>query len=523
MTTLPAFPGTKQRRPQHRRPSETLRRGVSFVLGRVQANVDMATAYRLGVASCTLLVFGLGFLLWDRFPFREDEAIYAYWALHFAHMDPWFLTVWPDKPPLFLWSLAGVFELFGPSPASARFLNMAITGLTVPVVAAIARRLWGPSAGLLAAVTFALNPFVLSFAPTAYTDPMLVLWGMVALYAALARRPFWAGMALGAAIMTKQQGVLFVPLVLGIMAGEWRMANGKWRETNAKSPPIPGPQSPSPDPRSPFVPFAIRHSLGLALVVLPIVLWDSQRWAVAPSPWDLAARNYGGLTLLAVDQWGARWREWGGLLWEMGGSWWVWMGVGVGVISGKAKGNAQRAPEKAKGKRGVDRRNFAARSPIPDPRSLIPNPQSLLFLWTVGFVAFHLFTTVQPWDRYLLPLAPMLALLAGWIGHRLIDPMGTAGRGDPGAGVDPAAAAAGAERGPGRRPPGRGPRGLRRAGTILGLGPSQCPRGRRALSSGIGLAARFLPLWPDPGQRRQLRSALDALSGLSGRQRGQDA
>ena len=373
MATLPVLPKDRQLR-----PTETLRRGVSFVLGWVRADVDGATGYRLGVMGATLLTFGLGFLLWDRFPLREDEAIYAYWARHFAHVDPWFLTVWPDKPPLFLWSLAGAFELFGASPAAARFVNMAATGLTVPVVAAIARRLWGPSAGLLAGITFALNPFVLSFAPTAFTDPLLVLWGMLALYAALARRPLWTGIALGAAIMTKQQGLLFVPLVVAaVLHGQGMMANGP-RPTH----------------------HAIRPTLlGLALVILPIILWDSQRWAVAPSPWDLAGRNYGGLSLLPVDQWWPRWRSWSDLLWYVGGSWAAWLGL-LAMAWGKAKGNI----------------GGSTRSRILSPASRLPSPTPLLLLWTAGFLAFHLFTTVQPWDRYLLPLAPMMALLVGWMG-----------------------------------------------------------------------------------------------------------
>ncbi len=88
--------------------------------------------------------------------------------------------------------------------------------------------------------------------------------------------------------------------------------------------------------------------------------------------------------------------------------------------------------------------------------------QSLLLLWTLGFVALHLFTTVQPWDRYLLPLAPMLALLAGWMGAQSDPAERSPGWGDPGAGVDPAAPANRVDRGPGRRPPGRRPRRLRR-------------------------------------------------------------
>ncbi len=335
-------------------PIETLRWGVSFVLAR--ARLSNATLFRLGVMGFTLLTFGLGFLLWERFPFREDEAIYAYWALVFARIDPWFLTVWPDKPPLFLWSLAGVFEIIGASPASARLLNMTLTALTVPVVAAIAHRLWGRAAGLWAAATFALNPFVLSFAPTVYTDPMLVLWGMVALYAALSRRPFWAGLFLGAAIMTKQQGVLFVPLVFVAMAnGERRMANAK---SNPSHPPPPNPQSPLPT-----LPFAIRHSLGLVAIIAPIVLWDSRRWAVAPSPWDLAVGNYGGVALLSPDQWLSRWQTWGGLLWQLGGSWLIWVGLALGFVLIKAKGKRQSA----KGKRG---------GVTPNPQSPIPNPSS---------------------------------------------------------------------------------------------------------------------------------------------------
>ena len=39
--------------------------------------------------------------------------------------------------------------------------------------------------------------------------------------------------------------------------------------------------------------------------------------------------------------------------------------------------------------------------------------------WGLTFLALHVTTTVQPWDRYLLPLAPMLALSVGWAVHRL--------------------------------------------------------------------------------------------------------
>ncbi|HXF61368.1 MAG TPA: hypothetical protein VNK95_07115, partial [Caldilineaceae bacterium] len=92
-------------------------------------------AGRLALVALTLLAFGLSLRLLDRFPLREDEAIYGYWALHALHVDPNFLQVWPDKPPLFLWLLAALFALAGPDPAVARWLNIAATTLTVPLVA----------------------------------------------------------------------------------------------------------------------------------------------------------------------------------------------------------------------------------------------------------------------------------------------------------------------------------------------------------------------------------------------------
>src|SRR5262245_4580336 len=101
------------------------------------------------LAGLTLLGFALRLPLLDRFPFREDEALYSFWALYVRHSDPLFLHVWPDKPPLFLWLLAGVFELLGASQASARWLNIAISTLTIPVVASLARRIGGRRSALV--------------------------------------------------------------------------------------------------------------------------------------------------------------------------------------------------------------------------------------------------------------------------------------------------------------------------------------------------------------------------------------
>ena len=229
----------------------------------------------------TLAGFALRLPLLDRFPLREDEAIYSFWALHGWHVDPLFLTVWPDKPPIFLWLLALAYQAWGTVPAAARVLNIALSTATIPILASIARYWWSDGGGVLAAVVIAFNPFAISFASTAYTDTLLVLAGSLALCMAVRHRFFWAGVWLGIAIMTKQQGLFFVPLVM--VAG--------WLSWTKEPHPAAG--------RTQFFVPALGFLLGLVLVILPILSWDSLRWAVAPSPWDLGARNVGTLTLVS--------------------------------------------------------------------------------------------------------------------------------------------------------------------------------------------------------------------------------
>jgi hypothetical protein len=42
----------------------------------------------------------------------------------------------------------------------------------------------------------------------------------------------------------------------------------------------------------------------------------------------------------------------------------------------------------------------------------------LFGLWTIIFITAHIITSVQVWDRYLLPAAPILALTTGWLASR---------------------------------------------------------------------------------------------------------
>jgi hypothetical protein len=279
--------------------------------------------------------------------------------------DPLFLHVWPDKPPIFLWLLAAALQLWGHGPetagAAARWVNIMAGTLTIPVLAACARRWWGGGAALATGLLAALSPFAISFTPTAFTDPVLVLAGSLALALAVRRRWFWSGFWLGVAIMTKQQGLLFVPLVA---------ACGLYAR--------------------PKVAGSVRWVLGLAVVVLPILYWDSLRWAVAPSPWDLGATNVGGVALLAPSAWVGRAEGWLGLAWYLLASPWAWGACVVLLVLAAVDAWRRREP----------RESWL--------------PALILAIWGAGFLLLHIGSSVQVWDRYLLPLSVLVALLGGW-------------------------------------------------------------------------------------------------------------
>src|SRR5688572_28271909 len=130
---------------------------LAHAKGRQARIRDLAYALTLLALTCAGFALRLGLL--DTFPLREDEAIYGYWARS-ATTDPFFLQVWPDKPPLFIWLLTGAFALFGPSEAAARLVSIFASTLTVPLVALGARRLWRSRlAALMAALLLALNPY----------------------------------------------------------------------------------------------------------------------------------------------------------------------------------------------------------------------------------------------------------------------------------------------------------------------------------------------------------------------------
>ncbi len=122
------------------------------------------------------------------------------------------------QPPLFPLLLAPVTRVFGltdTSPLSStldlRILNAAFAGVTAIVLFLFVRRLWNARAGVVAALLYATDPYVLSVTRHLYIEPMAMLLVIAALwlvYESLGRwtlrRCLLVGAVFGLALLTKE-------------------------------------------------------------------------------------------------------------------------------------------------------------------------------------------------------------------------------------------------------------------------------------------------------------------------------
>ena len=351
------------------------------------------------------LALGMWLRAWPlgRFPLREDEALYAYWArLISSGQDPMLEWVAVDKPPFFIYALARFFEWFGPSVESGWMLNLLASFLSLLLLWLLARRIYGPRTARWALALFALSPFAIAFAPTLYTDPLLVMWLLLALLAASYGSGLGAGLALGLAFATKQNALLFAPLILGaVLLGT---APAFWRRWGAGG----NSQSAIRNPKWFLALRLLMFAAGFYYVWFKVWQWDGWRIlpSFIPSFWEQSWRSYGGLALVGPAQWPGRIAQWLEVAQWLGG-WLVGTMVLVGLIAAGMKQSTVNNQQSTKNGAGGD-----GQSAIRNSQSAIRNWSLLFVVFILAYLALHVVVSFQPWDRYLLGLAPLLALLA---------------------------------------------------------------------------------------------------------------
>lgn len=327
----------------------------------------MNRAERWWLAACCWLGAATRFRGLFANTFHPDEALFAGWARLIAvGRDPLLLTQAVDKPPLLFYGQALFYPLFGPVEWAARLPSFIVSLLLIPLTAQTARRLTGDAtAAGVAAVVMALAPLTIQFGATAFSDPLLTFWLMAALYAvarptSISPHPrataILPGLLFGLALATKYQALLFLPLLMGV---GWIFGRRR-REW-------------------------LGSLLGLGMVMALLLLWQSARPTTAGLV-GLQWANIGGIRPARS------WELWPRLL-EAARLWQVSLGWPLTAAGGAA----------AIGALGLSRRGRFRPSAT----------EILIVVFMAGYVLLHWLWAVPIWDRYLLPIFPLVAILFG--------------------------------------------------------------------------------------------------------------
>ena len=314
--------------------------------------------------------------------FHPDGSLFSTWSLQIARGENLLLTGVPiDKPPLLIYLNALSFYVFGQSELAARVPNLIASVVSVALVwrLVIGRSVTGQPVhplpvdrvtnlrsnqftNLLPPLLFALSPFAISFAPTAFLDPMMIMFGLASLVAASRGRTGWAGVLLGLSFATKVQGLFFTPLL-------WVFASPCHHVTVS--------------PRH-AVAHSLRVMLGFGIIAALVLAWDRARGGLPF--WQQQTINYGDIRLIYAAEIGSRMIGWLAFLP-------YFFGPIVGAIG------------------------------------LIGLPQVLrtshrdrwLLLWLVALLALHWLFNFPIWDRYVLLLVPIAAMVVGQSIGRLVN------------------------------------------------------------------------------------------------------
>lgn len=157
-----------------------------------------------------------------------DEAIYAEVSKNIIERNEWMTLFWSDspwfhKPPLFMWSTAALFKIFGISEFSARAASaISGTGLVVTTYF-LGKKIHSRQAGFLAALILLASRQIIFSARFGTTDIMLTLFMMLSIYAYIKAQDdheHWLIVTFSAfalAFMVKGVASIFVPITIGLL------------------------------------------------------------------------------------------------------------------------------------------------------------------------------------------------------------------------------------------------------------------------------------------------------------------
>jgi 4-amino-4-deoxy-L-arabinose transferase-like glycosyltransferase len=299
--------------------------------------------------------------------FHADEALYGYWGLLIGRgRDPWLATVPVYKPPLLPYLVAVSQTLFGNSEFAVRLPGLVAGLLTIPLTAALSYSLYRNRCSATgAAVCVVLSPFAILFSATAFTDPLMTVLGLGACVAAAQGRAGSAGWLAGLALAAKQTGLAWVPLAV-LLGLATRVPNHGLRTV-------------------------LRFIACFVACAVLVGAWDAVRVTQgAESFWQSGVIGYGGLRLIWPQELWARLRGWAGMARYLFVS-----PIVNGVLLAGLPALVWHALTRC------------------HTREILVDLFLVSFMLACSFL--HWLWAFPVWDRYLLPLVPVLAVLLGRI------------------------------------------------------------------------------------------------------------
>jgi len=303
--------------------------------------------------------------------FHPDEALYSTFARHAALNGDWLLHGTLDKPPIAIYADALSMTLFAArventilnfdsrtGEFAARLPSTFAHIALIAVVYALAMRLYQDRrVAAWAALLVACSPVAIAFSGTAFTDGLMLLFMALALLSVSRANWLWGGIWLALAIGSKQQGIFYAPLVIAL---GWALHGLTLRRLALIALPI-------------------------GIGVLMLIVWDVAR-AQESNVWTLASANYVPIQLITGDELSPRlgtWLEFGRLI----------LGTPTFLLIGAA---------------ALALINRTIREPR-QPSTVI---DAILAVYALAYFVSHWLISFNLYDRYLLPLIPLLAILS---------------------------------------------------------------------------------------------------------------
>lgn len=308
--------------------------------------------------------------------FHSDEALYSTYARNAAVYGYWMLNGPLDKPPLSIYTSAlamhffaadvndlGVIDvLIKKGEFAAKIPNIFAGLISIALSYAIAHELYRQrGVALMTALVIAISPYAVAYSASAFTDALMLVFMLAAWLLAIRHRPIGSGLMLALSFSAKPQGLLYLPLIILFLLIDLRkFQNNRFYVKR--------------DSIQRIVIFTLSLLVGIGF----LLLWDSLR--PETSLFTLGSINISqGRFITPPQEWIPRLQEWlriGDNL--LGWGWFTAVLILASIF-------------------GVIRR-----------KSWL---DWCIMAMIIGFFTLHWIAAFWTFDRYLLPLVPLFALL----------------------------------------------------------------------------------------------------------------